>query len=94
MALRAVIFDLDGVLTDTAEYHFRAWKRLADEEGIPFSRADNERLRGVSRRESLQRILGNREVEEARLQEMMARKNRYYRNACRVVRHPGPVGSA
>ena len=48
--IKALIFDLDGVITDTAEYHYRAWKRLADEAGIPFTRADNEFLRGVSRR--------------------------------------------
>ena len=52
MAVQAVIFDLDGVITDTAEYHFLSWKRLADEEGLPFSREDNEQLRGVSRRDS------------------------------------------
>lgn len=77
--LKAVIFDLDGVLTDTAEYHYLAWKRLADEEGLPFSRADNDKLRGVSRRESLLLILGERQIEESRLQAMMQRKNEYYR---------------
>ncbi len=76
--IKALIFDLDGVITDTAEYHFRAWKRLADEEGVPFTRADNEHLRGVSRRESLLRLLKGRSADEARLEEMMARKNRYY----------------
>lgn len=79
MPLQAVIFDLDGVITDTAEYHFQAWKQLADEEGIPFSRADNEALRGVSRRESLLRILRGREVGEAQFQAMMDRKNSAYR---------------
>ena len=53
MQLKAVIFDLDGVLTDTAEYHYLAWKRLADEEKLPFDREMNEQLRGVSRRDSL-----------------------------------------
>lgn len=77
--IRAVIFDLDGVLTDTAELHFQAWKRLADEEGIPFTREDNEALRGVSRRRSLELLLGRRQVSEAQMQEMMERKNRYYR---------------
>jgi beta-phosphoglucomutase len=77
--LRAVIFDLDGVITDTAEYHFQAWKRLAEEEGIPFTRADNEKLRGVSRRESLRLLLGNRQISEDQAQEWMARKNSYYR---------------
>ncbi len=76
---KAVIFDLDGVLTDTSEYHYLAWKRLADEEGIPFTRQENdEHLRGVSRRESLMYILRGRTVSEAQIQEMMDRKNRYY----------------
>ncbi|HSM57371.1 MAG TPA: beta-phosphoglucomutase [Candidatus Sulfomarinibacteraceae bacterium] len=79
MGLGAVIFDLDGVITDTAEYHFQAWKRLAQEEGIPFTREDNEQLRGVSRRASLLLILRGRSVSEETLQEMMARKNGYYR---------------
>ncbi len=55
--LKAVIFDLDGVITDTAEYHFIAWKQLAEELGITFDRAFNEQLKGVSRMESLERIL-------------------------------------
>lgn len=78
MSIRAFIFDLDGVITDTAEYHYRAWKRLAEEAGLPFTREDNERLRGVSRRESLTRILKGQVHPEAQLQEWMARKNRYY----------------
>ncbi len=76
--IKAFIFDLDGVLTDTAEYHYRAWKRLADEEGIPFTWEDNERLRGISRRDSLMIVLGGRVFPEEKLQEMMERKNRYY----------------
>jgi kojibiose phosphorylase len=78
LPVRGVIFDLDGVLTDTAEYHYRSWQRLADEEGIPFNRDANEALRGVSRRESLMLIVGDRSYSEAQLQEMMDRKNRYY----------------
>ncbi len=76
--LQGVIFDLDGVLTDTAEYHYRAWQRLADEEKIPFDRQANEALRGVSRRESLLKIIGDRSYTEAQIEEMMERKNRYY----------------
>ncbi|AFY77338.1 beta-phosphoglucomutase [Pleurocapsa sp. PCC 7327] len=76
--IQGVIFDLDGVLTDTAEFHYRAWQRLADEEGIPFDRQANEALRGISRRESLMRIVGDRNYTEAQLEEMMERKNRYY----------------
>ena len=66
------------MITDTAEYHYRAWKRLAGEEGLPFSREDNEQLRGVSRRESLMLILKGRTYPEEKIQEMMARKNGYY----------------
>lgn len=76
--VKAVIFDLDGVITDTAEFHFLAWKRLAEEIGVPFTREDNERLRGVPRRESLLRLLKGRTFPEEQMIEMMARKNRYY----------------
>lgn len=76
--IKAFIFDLDGVLVDTAEFHYRGWKRLADEEGIPFSRKDNEALRGIPRRESLLLILKGRKYPEVEIQEMMERKNRYY----------------
>lgn len=76
--IRAVLFDLDGVLTDTSEYHFLAWKRLADELGIPFDRQDNEALRGVSRRESLLLLLKGRPATEEDMQAWMERKNRYY----------------
>lgn len=75
----AIIFDLDGVLTDTSEYHYQAWKRLADDLGIPFTREDNDaHLRGVSRRESLMYIIRGRQFSEDQIQEMMDRKNRYY----------------
>lgn len=79
--IRAVLFDLDGVLTDTAEYHYLAWKRLADELSIRFTPDDGDRLRGVSRRPALEIILslGDRSWNETEIQEMMARKNGYYR---------------
>ena len=77
-AVRAVLFDLDGVITDTAEYHFQAWKLLADELGIPFSRADNENLRGVSRRESLDLLLDGRPASENEKLAWMDRKNQAY----------------
>jgi beta-phosphoglucomutase len=76
--IRGFIFDVDGVLTDTAEYHYQAWQRLADEEGLPFDRQANEALRGVSRRESLMHIIGIRQYSAAQLQKMMERKNHYY----------------
>lgn len=76
---KAIIFDLDGVLTDTSEYHYQAWKHLADDEGIPFTHEENDdHLRGVGRRDSLMYLLKGRKVSEEQMQEMMERKNRYY----------------
>ena len=83
--IKGFIFDLDGVLTNTAEYHYRGWKRLADEEGIPFTREDNELLRGIPRRESLMLILKERMYPEERILEMMERKNNYYLEFIREV---------
>lgn len=85
--LSAVLFDLDGVLTDTAEFHYQAWKRLADELGIPFTRADNESLRGVPRRASLEHILrlGNRAASEEEMAAWMARKNSYYLDLLQTI---------
>ena len=79
-SIKAFIFDLDGVITDTAEFHFLSWKQLAEEEGIVFTREDNEHLRGVSRRESLNRMLKGRPIDEATAQQWMERKNTYYKN--------------
>lgn len=86
-SIQAILFDLDGVLTDTAEYHYLAWKRLADELGVPFRREDNEHLRGVPRRESLEFILnlGKRTVSKSVKQELMARKNGYYRQYLKAI---------
>jgi len=76
---KAIIFDLDGVLTDTSEYHYQAWKHLADDEGIPFTHEENDaHLRGVGRRESLTYLIRGRHYSEEQIQEMMDRKNRYY----------------
>ena len=76
---KAIIFDLDGVLTDTSEYHYQAWKHLADDEGIPFTHEENDaHLRGVGRRDSLTYLLKGRKVSDEQFEEMMDRKNRYY----------------
>ena len=85
--IAAVILDLDGVLTDTARYHFQAWKRLAEDEDIVFTREDNEHLRGVSRRRSLELLLGEHidRYSEAQIQEMMERKNNTYRWLLREI---------
>lgn len=76
--IQGFIFDVDGVLTNTSEFHYRAWQRLADEEKLPFDRLANEALRGVSRRTSLLHIIGDRPYSESVFQDMMERKNRYY----------------
>ncbi len=78
MLIKAFLFDLDGVLTDTSELHFQAWKKLAEEEGISFTPQDNEALRGVSRRESLNLLLKGKPVSPGQAHQMMARKNGYY----------------
>jgi beta-phosphoglucomutase len=79
--IRAVIFDLDGVIVSTDEFHYQGWQRLADEENIYFDRGINERLRGVSRLESLEIILerAQRKYSEEEKHEMAERKNNYYR---------------
>ncbi len=62
--IKACIFDLDGVICDTAKYHFKAWRKLANELGFDFTEEDNEKLKGVSRVESLNLILSWGGVEE------------------------------
>ena len=80
MQISACIFDLDGVIVDTARYHFLAWKRLTDQLGINFTEADNERLKGVSRIASLEIILeiGNVKADENQKHEYATRKNQWY----------------
>jgi beta-phosphoglucomutase len=85
MTIRGLIFDLDGVITDTAELHYRAWQRMADEAGLPFDRQANEALRGIGRRESLGRVLGARSVSEAEAEDLMDRKNGYYRELLQTL---------
>lgn len=79
-SLKGVIFDLDGVIVSTDDCHYQAWKKMADEEGIFFDRNVNERLRGVSRMESLDILLENasRLYAQAEKEQMAARKNGYY----------------
>ncbi len=78
--IKACIFDLDGVIVDTAVYHFKAWKRLADELGINFTEEDNERLKGVSRVRSLEIILelGHITKSPQEQEELATRKNNWY----------------
>ncbi|MDT2567570.1 beta-phosphoglucomutase [Enterococcus avium] len=74
------IFDLDGVLVDTAKYHFLAWKKLADQLDIPYTEEDNERLKGVSRIKSLDILLslGNKSYSEDERNKFMEQKNKEY----------------
>jgi beta-phosphoglucomutase len=80
--LQAFIFDLDGVITDTAEYHYLAWKTLGEELGIPFTREFNEELKGVSRMDSLEKILalGGRQGDftGAEKEALATKKNEHY----------------
>ncbi|MGD0341570.1 MAG: beta-phosphoglucomutase [Bacteroidales bacterium] len=80
MNLKACIFDLDGVIVDTAKYHYLAWKRLADQLKINFTEKDNERLKGVSRMASLNIILeiGNMHPDEKTKEKYAALKNEWY----------------
>lgn len=80
----AVVFDLDGIITDTAHFHFLAWKQLAEEIGISIDEEFNERLKGISRMDSLELILqeGNRQQDftSTEKEEMAERKNANYVN--------------
>jgi beta-phosphoglucomutase len=78
--IKACIFDLDGVIVDTAVYHFKAWKRLANQMGFDFTEEQNELLKGVSRVRSLEIILGIGGVTktEAEKEELATLKNQWY----------------
>ena len=78
--IKACIFDLDGVIVDTAVYHYKAWKRLANELGFDFTEHDNEKLKGVSRMASLDLILGWGGITktDAEKEELATRKNNWY----------------
>ncbi len=80
MIRKGFIFDLDGVIVDTAKYHYLAWKKLANSIGIDFTEVQNEQLKGVSRVKSLEKILSwaNKEISEGQFMELMARKNDDY----------------
>ena len=78
--IKGFLFDLDGVIVDTAKYHFLAWKQLADELEINFTLEDNELLKGVSRMRSLDIILelGNKSISEEEKLALATRKNEWY----------------
>lgn len=80
MTKKAFIFDLDGVVVDTAKFHFVAWQRLAARIGIEFTHEENEQLKGVSRVDSLKKILqwGNKTLSEQEFEEKLVQKNTEY----------------
>ncbi len=80
---KLIIFDLDGVITDTAEYHYLAWKQLAESLGVTIDRHFNEKLKGISRMDSLETILALKpelltiSIEEK--EQLATQKNAYYK---------------
>lgn len=87
--LRAVIFDLDGVVTDSAAYHYQAWKQIADKLEIPFDESYNEKLKGISRLGSLNLILdnglGRDHYSDEEKEGLMQEKNKNYRELIRQI---------
>lgn len=94
---KAFIFDLDGVLVDTATFHYQAWKRLANSLGFDFTRQQNEKLKGVSRQQSLEYILdwGNVKLPLIEKQRLAAQKNEWYLELVAEMTHwdtlPGAI---
>jgi beta-phosphoglucomutase len=77
--IAAVIFDLDGVITNTVYFHYLSWQRLADEEGIPFDKATHDRkMLGLNREDALQILLADRPTSLPQRQLLLKRKNDYY----------------
>lgn len=78
--IKGIIFDLDGVITDTAKFHYFSWKKLCNEEELKFDKQLNEQLKGVSRKESLDIILDYNKISKEKLEksEFLERKNNYY----------------
>lgn len=89
MSLKALIFDLDGVLTDTAKYHFLAWKKLADELNLYFDEDINELLKGVSRINSFEIILEKNNVSNKytpdEKETLANKKNEYYKEMIELL---------
>ena len=89
MNKKGFIFDLDGVIVDTAKYHFLAWQKLAKSIGIDFSHEQNEQLKGVSRVKSLEKILawGNKTISEDKFNALMVSKNDDYLSFIAKMNH-------
>ncbi len=81
---KGLIFDLDGVIVTTEHNHYVAWKRTADQLGVPFSEKENEQLKGLSRIDSLKKILelGNLpEMDETTFNKLLTEKNNFYKDS-------------
>lgn len=80
MSKKAIIFDLDGVIVDTAKYHYIAWRKIANDLGFDFSEKENENLKGVSRVKSLEYILekGNVKLPQTEIDKLLFSKNEHY----------------
>lgn len=78
MSLHAVIFDMDGVLCATDEYHYQSWKEVVSEYGIPFTRQDNQKLLGLTRRRSLETLLNGRRLTDHHKNDILRRKNEVF----------------
>ena len=93
LTIRALIFDMDGVLADTPLLHYESWQRLAQDEGINFGWDQHEQMQGLVRRHSLDVFLGGKTISEAQAQDLMARKNAYFverlKNLAPADRFPG-----
>jgi beta-phosphoglucomutase len=87
MEIKACLFDLDGVIVDTAVYHFQAWRRLANSLGSDFSEQQNEQLKGISRMESLEMILawGGIQLSHQEKLDWASRKNDWYLEAVQLM---------
>lgn len=88
MGLKAVIFDLDGVIVFTDKFHYQAWKKMADQMGIYFDEEINNRLRGVSRMDSLEIILERYQgapLSEEKKEALAAQKNETYRELLKTM---------
>jgi beta-phosphoglucomutase len=87
MRKKAVIFDLDGVIVSTDEFHYQAWKQISEEENLHFNRDINEKLRGVSRSESLKIIIkfSKKDYSEFEQEQLTERKNDIYKKLLKTI---------
>lgn len=85
--IKGLIFDLDGVLVTTEHNHFIAWKDTADILGIPFGEENNEQLKGISREDSLKKILemGKKTISKEMFNELLVKKNEFYLNSIKEI---------